>query len=178
MLAEKRRAKRGFLVAERLGGWRDGALPPRKHDALSVCASFGAATKGHAIFAQTPRTSLCEGLACERQRLDGMERSLAAPETAGSSGLMTGQSDMAQVSCKEMGQISDAFDDRDRDKRPYRQKCHKRWLEVELTCECGLSGNSLTWCFASTTECVPCAASLGESDEVSLSSKASLKMAF
>lgn len=178
MLAEKRRAKRGFLVAERLGGWRDGALPPRKHDALSVCASFGAATKGHAIFAQTPRTSLCEGLACERQRLDGMERSLAAPETAGSSGLMTGQSDMAQVSCKEMGQISDAFDDRDTSKRPYRQKRHKRWLEAELTCGCGLSGNSLTWCFASKTECVPCAASLGESDEVSLSSKASLKMAF
>ena len=107
-----------------------------------------------------------------------MERSLAAPETAGSSGLMTGQSDMAQVSCKEMGQISDAFDDRDRDKRPYRQKCHKRWLEVELTCERGLRVNSLTWCFASTTECVPCAASLGESDDVSLSSKASLKMAF
>ena len=90
-----------------------------------------------------------------------MERSLAAPETAGSSGLMTGQSDMAQVSCKEMGQISDAFDDRDTSKRPYRQKRHKRWLEAELTCGCGLSDNSLTWCFASTTECVPCAASLG-----------------
>lgn len=178
MLAEKRRAKRGFLVAERLGGWRDGALPPRKHDALSVCASFGAATKGHAIFAQTPRTSLCEGLACERQRLDGMERSLAAPETAGSSGLMTGQSDMAQVSCKEMGRISDAFDDRDGDKRPYRQKCHKRWLEVEPTCERGLSDNSLTWCFINATECVSRAVSLDNLAGVSLSSKASLNMAF
>lgn len=178
MLAEKRRAKRGFLVAERLEGWRDGALPPRKHDARSVCASFGAATKGRAIFAQTPRTSLCEGLAYERQRLDGTGRFLAATEAAGSSGLMTGQSNMAQVSCKEMGQISDAFDDRDTSKRPYRQKRHKRWLEAELTCGCGLRGNSLTWCFASTTECVPCAVSLGESDEVSLSSKASLKMAF
>ena len=101
MLAEKRRAKRGFLVAERLEGWRDGALPPRKHDARSVCASFGAATKGRAIFAQTPRTSLCEGLAYERQRLDGMKRSLAAAEAASGGGLMTGQGDVTQVRAKK-----------------------------------------------------------------------------
>lgn len=101
MLAEKRRAKRGFLVAERLEGWRDGALPPRKHDALPVCASFGAVTKGHANFAQTPRTSLREGLACDRQWLDGTGRFLAAAEAAGSSGLMTGQGDVTQVRAKK-----------------------------------------------------------------------------
>ena len=107
-----------------------------------------------------------------------MKRSLAAAEAAGSSGLMTGQSDMAQVSCKEMSQISDAFDDKDRDKRPYRQKCHKRWLEVEPACERGLSGNSLIWCFVNASECVSRAMSLDNLAGVSLSSKASLKMAF
>ena len=101
MLAEKRRAKRGFLVAERLEGWRDGALPPRKHDALLVCTSFGAVTKGHAIFAQTPRTSLREGLACERQWLDGTGRFLAVAEAADGSGLMTGQSDRRRFRAKK-----------------------------------------------------------------------------
>ena len=129
-------------------------------------------------FRANSKNVLVRGLACEQQWLDGTGRSLAAAEAAGSSGLKTGQGDVGQVSCKEMSQISDAFDDRDGDKRPYRQKCHKRWLEVEPTCERGLSDNSLTWCFINATECVSRAVSLDNLAGVSLSSKASLNMAF